>query len=484
MRSRSLFLLSLLTIFGMLLSACSSGNSSVSSQTTYQISPSFREFYEKLGGENVLGPAISKSFNLDAYECQYTVGALICVNPQVTDASRLFLYPLGDSMNVREDPAKSPAQSGTLTVDGYTVYDEFIALYNQIGPQYVGKPLTQAHINYSLQRIEQYFENVGFYRKFNDPAGSVHLLAYGAYHCATDCRYTPLVEASILNVSKAGQDQPLLAGLSELGDTSILGNPITQPYIASDGMEEQVYENAVVYAPANNLSSARLRPLSILLNIPRSDPGPQKYNSSDGMVFYATNGSNGYHVPLVFDQFIAAHGGKDYSGEPIDEVFQYQDNVYRQCFENYCLDYITSVNGDKTISLAPLGQDYLQQITGSSGGTAQPVVLSSKNVDLQVNQQSDEVSASDQQKIDILVTQKGNQQPATNVSATLTMDLPDGTRFTTDFPATGLDGRSSVLIPAQKKIPNGTILVYQVCLNGIAGDAVCVSNSYLIWSVQ
>jgi hypothetical protein len=481
MRSRLSWLIIFVSIAGLLLPACTPAGSG-NAQTTYQISPLFRELYEKLGGEDVLGPAISKSFKLDSFECQYTTTVMICVNPQLTNDDRLFFYPLADGMNIQEDPGQSPAQTGSMVIDGYTVYDEFIALYNQLGGQLVGRPLTQAHINYSQQRIEQYFENVGFYRKFSDPVGSAHLLAYGAYSCIDECSYTPLVEASILNASRAGQDQPLLAGLSEMGDTSILGNPLTQPYIASDGMEEQVYENVVLYAPLNNPSAAKLRPLSSLLNIPRTEPGTRQYSSSDGMVFYATDGSKGYHVPLVFDQFIAEHGGKDFSGNPIGEVFQYLDSIYRQCFENYCLDYDASAPTDENVRMAALGAQYMLQISGSEVAPTQPVERSSSNIVLTISEQSSVLSGENQQKIDILVTQKNDLQPVTNVEASLVLNLPDGSQMTAGFPATGLDGRSSVVIPKLENVTNGTILEYQVCLIGIVGDAICGTDSYVIWS--
>ena len=180
MRSIWFKFLPVVVICGLLLGACNAvvgGNS----QKTYQISPTFRELYEKLGGEDVFGPAISDMQSFDPYECQYTVSAMFCVNPQSTDSGRLFLYPLGTAMAVKEDPSQSPAESGLTVIEGYTLYDEFLPLYNQLGAQFTGRPLTQAHINYSQQRVEQYFENVGFYRKFSDPVGEVHLLAYVAY---------------------------------------------------------------------------------------------------------------------------------------------------------------------------------------------------------------------------------------------------------------------------------------------------------------
>jgi len=382
-------------------------------------------------------------------------------------------------MNVREDPAQSAAQTGSQVIDGYTIDDGFLNLYQSLaGERFAGKPITQVHINYAQKRYEQFFENVGFYRKFGDPNGSEKLLAYGAFSCNKECSYTPSVDAIILNADKAQSDQPMLAGLTKMGDTTVLGSPLTEPYIASDGMEEQVYENAVVYAPIGDLNNAGLRPLSTLLNIPKADPVKQIYGTAENMVFYPIKGSLGLHVPIPFDKFIAAHGGLDYSGDPIDEVFQYEGNIYRQCFENYCLDYDS---GTQNVTMSALGQLYYQQIGGNNTPAPQAIVISPATVNLQVSKQYKELSAQDPQKIDILVSKKENQQPLSNIEAVLSVKLPDGTFYTADLPQTGLDGRASIIVPAMKSIPNGTILIYQVCLKGTSDQPVCVSDSYLIW---
>jgi hypothetical protein len=485
MKRRYLFFFNLLLTLSLLLSGCGSAQSNSSGNTTYQVAPSFREFYQTLGGEAFLGPAISKSFTQDADECQYTANVMMCLNPLVTDNSRFFLYPLGKQMGVQEDPSQSPAQTGSKVVDGYTIYDEFLPFYNQLGgEQYAGKPLTQARLNYTQKRIEQYFADVGFYKKFSDPSGTVHLMAYGALACKTDCNYTPSVDAAVSISSNPTASQPLLAGLVHMGDASVIGLPLTQPYIAADGMEEQVYTNAVVYAPTNDLGHAKLRKLPILLNVIQGTPGPQKYDSSQGVVFYPVSGKNGFHVPLDFDKFIASHGGLDYSGEPIMEVYQYDTNTYRQCFENYCLDYHANATDEKKVGMAPLGKEYVHQAGGSSGSAPQPLSISQDTVMLQANTEYQQIGPTDEQKINILVTRKDNQQPVTHIKATLTVTLPNKSQYTASFPETGLDGRSALIVPAQKNSSNGQILLYQVCLENSGAQPVCSSGSYLIWGTN
>jgi len=486
MKRRTFILLVCLSFFSLLLSACGGAQSNANGNAVVQVAPSFREFYQALGGTEVLGPAISQSFTQSTYQCQYTTSVLMCLNPTVTDNSRFFLSPLGDQLDLQESISETPAPAGSQIVDGITIYDEFLPLYNQFsGEKYTGKPLTQARLNYTQKRIEQYFENVGFYRKFSDPAGTVHLMAYGVSACKSDCHYTASVDAAVSISANPAESQPLLAGLSRMGDTSVLGNPLTQPYIAADGMEEQVYQNAVVYAPPASLGQAKLRKLPAALNLIQDTPGPQKYDSSQGVVFYPVNGSNGFHVPLDFDKFIASHGGTDYSGNPIDEIFQFSPTVYRQCFENYCLDYHSDVSGAQKVTMAPMGEQYLQLTDQSETNIPQPLTISPATVSLQVEEQYQELAANQAQKFDLTVLRKDNRQPITHLKATLTLTLPDKSQYTATFPETGLDGRSSLVVPAMNgKVSNGQILAYQVCLKDASADPVCVTDSYLIWGTQ
>ncbi len=472
----------LLFVLSLMLAACSgNGNNGVlAAGKTYEVAPGFREFYQTLGGEDVLGPAISENFSFQSLQCQYTVNTLLCMNPAATDASRFSLYPLGIPMNVREDPAASPTQGSGVVVNGYEIYEEFLTLYEKLsGSQYAGAPLTQVRLNYSQQRIEQFFENVGFYRKFSDPPGQVHLLAYGAFSCEKNCNYSPSVDALIISSTQAVDDEPFLAGLGKIGGATIFGRPLTQPYIASDGFEEQVYENAVLYAPPGNTSAVKLRPLSILLNLNRTDPGPKIYGSQDGVVFYPTSGELGYHVPLDFDRFITAHGGLDVSGNPIAEVYEVAPGTYRQCFENYCLDYNPLAESDK-VTLAPLGKSYLDQLQKQT--TSQELfTFSPDTVSLQASEQSKQIAPDASQTIQILVSRKSDGQPLANLEADLDVTLPVDTHYTAAFPATQSDGKSTVTVPAMTGYPNGSILVYRVCLKTATTDPVCATGSYILW---
>jgi hypothetical protein len=196
-------------------------------------------------------------------------------------------------------------------VNGVSIYEEFIPLYEQFSAErYAGNPISQASINYAQQRVEQYFENIGMYRSFNDPPGTVKLLAYGAFACDQVCNYPPLAEAIIVDPTRAAADQPFLPALGEMDSSTVFGVPLTQPYIAKDGSLEQVYTSAILFSPADNPEKIALRALPDLLGIQREEPVAQLHDSGENVVFYPVKDELGFHVPSVFVAFIVAHGGR------------------------------------------------------------------------------------------------------------------------------------------------------------------------------
>ena len=152
-------------------------------QVVKQLIPVFKELYQTLGSNRLLGQAISPAFSKENMRCQYFVAALMCFNSNATDVNRLGLYPLGKELAIQDAQyTGSSPTGGARIVDGYVIYEEFIRVYDQLyGARYVGRPLSNVRINYDLNRIEQFFENIGFYRNLNDPPGKIQLIPYGAY---------------------------------------------------------------------------------------------------------------------------------------------------------------------------------------------------------------------------------------------------------------------------------------------------------------
>lgn len=475
---RNALLVFLATVLALTLAGC---KASESPGTTYEVSGGYREFYRSLGGEDVFGPAISESFVYENNECQYTVNALLCLDPSGKGTERYRLYPLGLALGMREEPNTNDPTTSSMVVNGFSIYEEFIPFYSDLsGVAFAGNPITQARINYAQQRIEQFFENVGFYRNFSDPAGQVHLLAYGAASCADRCAYQPAVDAIIHTSTTLEVGQVFSAGLEKIGDATIFGAPLTQAYLAADGKQEQVYQNAVIFA-APGSSTVQLRPVAIILEMPSSPPGAKIYSNQDGMVFYTIEGVLGYHVPILFDDFIDAHGGMRISGNPIAEVSENQIGVYRQCFENYCLEYIPANPAEEQMQLSALGSLYLDKMRATNA-MQDYFVISPSTVAIRVSEEFKQLSASHSQRISIMLVRQSDDQPISGLESVLQISLPDGDVYKNTLPPTTAEGTASILIPTLQGVPNGSILPYQVCLTGSVSEPVCAGGSYIFWT--
>ncbi len=508
------FLLALAALLIISLAACVKPERSaakVLAPGSYAVDPLFSQFYTSMGGQDLFGSAISLRFSHNAVECQYLQNALMCYDPAQPDMARFTFYPLGLTFQVRDEPDAASAPADAAVVEGYQIYSEFVPFYEKmLGTRYVGKPLTRTRVNYEQRRIEQYFENIGFYRRFDDPAGDVRLLSYGSYACADRCPFAPVEGSAILQPNAAVMDQPFTNVLVVSHNLDTVGQPITGPQQAADGGMEQVYVSVAVYAPDGSAASARLRPLPALLGMTTTLPGPQVYNEQNGVTFYPVDGALGYHVPLVFNDFILNHGGYAFSGRPVAEVMEFQPRLYRQCFEYVCMDFDPSKPEGQKVNLAPLGREYLVRINGPVSSTelpqdqpqelaqatatpeiqqpaTQPTQLPAQpngRIELRVSESRPQLAASDQQTINLLAFQAADGSPAVGVGASLCVMLPDGSEYRTDFPPTNEQGQAVVLVPAMPALENGTVLTYEVCLKITGQENTCVREGYLIWNLR
>jgi hypothetical protein len=464
----------LLSILALAAACTSTDGSTSAAPGTYTVDKTFTSFHNLLGGEDILGPAISLMFQYNQLQCQYVETALMCFNSEAAAIDQYALYALGGLMNVHDAPLSATPPASERVVNGYIIYSDFVPLYDKLyGARYVGRPLTQARPNYSLQRTEQFFENVGFYHLFSDPPGEVHLLAYGLYGCSTGCTYQGSAENKVV-LDSASLQQPFLNALTLMGGIPDFGKPLSEAQTASDGYLEQVYQNVVLYAPTDQSDSARLRPLPIILGMPTTQPGPQVYNEANGVIFITVQGNLGYHVPIVFKDFIDRHGGLSISGNPISEAMDVGGGVFRQCFQNYCLDYQSSA-----VKMVALGEKYLTYTPGQQ--VSPQFAFSSASVSIQLSEEMPRIRADATQQIDLTVISTQDQQPIPNLEAVLVVTYPDGTQYSAHFPPTQANGFTSVIVPAKPGTPNGSIIPYQVCLNVPSDSPICASDSYLIW---
>jgi len=467
-----------------LLSACTGSLAPARTPTTegaHTVDPKVRELYDLLGGAEVLGPAISalQGIPTSSKECQYFEAALLCFDANAPAAERNTLYPLGKLMN-QIDPAGVVAPgSSQFVVDGYEVFAEFVPLYRKLyEARYVGKPLTNPRYNHIYKRYEQYFENVGFYRRYEDPPGMVHLLAYGATSCDVNCRYRPQDISGAVDRSQ-NNEQLFFLAINRWGGERDVGQPLSGVFTATDGNQEQIYQTIALYAPAGQIDQARLRPLGILLKMPTTPPEAPKNDTR--VVFYPVKDGLGYHVPVEFDQFIATHGGREISGAPISGLLlNREERAWRQCFENYCLDYPQD-SPNASVRMAPLGLLYAMSDAVDSK-VLTSFIYSKKTVSCSLTTERAQVRNDEQQIVQVMVTNQKDGQPLSGFGGTVTVNLPAGTR-TYLLPPTDAQGKSQVTVDAATGAQNSQLIAYEACLNTPSQEKLCYQNAYMIWNV-
>jgi hypothetical protein len=476
-KMRTSVLLILIVAAISLLSACGAGGEIRATPTLagVEVDPVFREFYNRLGGQAVMGLALLPADEKDGVVSQYTEAGLMVYNPKVSLALQYSLAPLGLKLSLPATQSDLQPQEGALVVDGVVIYSKFVDLYKMLDmTRFAGNPLSQPMADPDAGRIVQYFENVGFYTSLNDPKDGVHLLSYGGVDCAGRCQYQPLRLNSPL--SRPIYDEPFLDSLNRIG-LDLVGRPLSAYYRTSDGMVEQIYDNVVIYAPADNLRLVSLRPLPNLAGFP---PSPLALkNPANGLVFIPIDHNLGHNVAQVFEKYISTHGGAIISGPPTSEIFD-QGSLFRQCFTNYCLDYDPSLPQNDRIHAAPLGKIYLEN-NPPEAPAIKLLTLSPETVLLQTSEKKPEVSITEQQEINMKVLQQGDQSPIPNLTATLTLTLPDGQTLTYTIGSTDGLGNAQVTLDPIAAV-NGTIIPYQVCLNLSTGSPICTDNSFAIWT--
>lgn len=446
---------------------------------TYPVEPIFREYYSDLGGQSLLGPAISQGFTQDNLECQYTLAVLMCRDSRLTGSGRYQLYPLGLNTGIEDNPDEIGVTEEQLVIDGHILYPGFVTTYEALrGAQNTGLLISNVRYNYELQRVEQYFENTGFFIRFDEAPKNVHLLPYGAAYCEEKCTY-PL-EADDQLVPDKKIRTPFAAKLESWGGMRVFGRPISDPYSASDGSIEQVYENAVIYVPKNLKEPISLRPLSKILGMTSVAPGPKLYDRERQVVFYPLSNGMGYHVPILFDEFINTHGGATISGSPIADIMVYDKKTLRQCFENYCLDLYGDAAPDLKVRLAPLGLRYLEQVRPADIPPA--AYLPPKGLKIMINEKAPQVTSKGVQSIEILVVAMETQQPQADIPARLEFTLPNGAEYSYDFPATSSSGQTRLDLPSLVNMPGGSMINYRVCLDIQVDPPLCENDAYLIWN--
>lgn len=468
----SLWIVSLLIIIS--LNACSAPVAN-SSAGTFPVDSAFTDFYREFGGETTLGPTISPVFSKGDITYQYIVAGLMSYDPSQIPLKRFHFSPIASvEWHIDGLVEPNPQNSQLPYINGHQIWEEVLPFYNQYGAEIIGLPVSGVTANDAKQRYEQYFEGLGFYRNYSDPAGQVHLMPYGVWMCASNCQYH-IADANPPAASYArdysATEQLFLRASDQLG-YGFAGAPLSAPRLGSDGNYEMVFENVVMFLDPSNTNEVRLRPLPSLLGIQTDTPGPAQ--QTDGFSFYQIGEDAGFDVPSIFDAYINDHRGYEYSGIPISVYRNLDDGGYSQCFTNLCLEYHPSAPTALRIRPHKLGVEYLA--TGSSSevsGTAFPEAL-------QINAWEDYplIPSGESQGINIEAMQ--NNIPVQGIELSLVVRQPNGITKTYALPPTDKDGLTHVdLDPING--PNGAIVQYEVCVIGAVSPQVCFSKSYTIW---
>ncbi len=480
--------------FCVFLTACSSSFSTATPDVIYSVSPNLRETYLDKGGQDRLGAPIFPPVSLQESLCQYLENALLCYNPLATGATRFSFYPLGLTLLPQTDvPDLSREAANSVMIDGYWVPAEFAETYNQLGGRdVVGRPLSNANNNFEQKRVEQYFENLGFYHRFDDPPGAVYLLPYGRMAC-TQCSPDQMngaanaIPQATEIPQNSGPEEPFRYTLERMGGSAIFGRALTSPYPTGSGEIEQIYETVVLYAPAEDLTRVSLRPVSRMLGMRTSSPAPLNPMLSD-VTFFVVGSELGYHVPNIFANFLAQHGGQEISGLPIAETTRYpeENNIIRQCFENFCLDYNAGASPELQVRLAPLGVRYLTLMQDQPAAAPTEAVevfnVPAPQYMLQITEAKPQITGNDAQEISAFVYDKNSELPVENLALRLTITYPDRNQFQYYMPATDSFGFSKLGIAPLPELANGSVVPYEVCVMDEETALVCAQDSYMIWN--
>ena len=466
-------LLLILIIVG-LISACS--GSEGTSAGYYLVDPRFSDLYERLQGEDTLGPPISNKKYLAGtnQEKQYFEGLVMIYDPD--QSPRYYLDPVGIEAGFSDLPNQEPENPGARYLNGFVIPLEFSHFYDQMGgDRWVGLPLTRARLNPDKGRVEQYFENMGFFMFEDDPPGTVHLMPYGLWKCADECSQYPGVQNANISSSVTEEIQsPFGEAIARFG-TAFTGDTISSAYQAADGSIEQIFKNVVLFQDPASPVGVSLRPVSSLLD--KVDHSYQARQEGAEDYFREIENGSGFYIPAYFMEFIDRYFGFAISGEPITKLEEIRDGVSQQCFENYCLLFDAAAGEGQQVRILPQGQKYKEEFYRDVGKPKNETQVV-RNIQMDIWEQMPQISSQEHQQIGACVHE--GETPLTNVQAVIEIHIEGQGSSTYYFDPTDSGGCSFLeLEPIQAA--NGTAVDYQVCFQGIGDQEYCKRDSYLIW---
>lgn len=470
---KKLFILMLVLLLVGVISACSSKEGR--SGGYYLVDPRFSDLYQRLDGEEVLGPPISSTkyqagTNL---EKQYFEGVVMVFDPD--HSPRYFLEPVGLDAGFSDLPNSEPENPGARYLNGFIIPPEFSQFYDQMGGErWVGLPLTRARLNPEKNRIEQYFENMGFFRFEDDP--TVYLMPYGLWKCAGECSQYPGVQNAGISSSRLEEVQsPFGQAIARFG-TRFTGEMVTGAYRAEDGRIEQVFQNVVLVEDSASPLGVSLRPVSSLLA--EGSQQLQTREADQAGYFRELQQGAGYYIPQYFMEFIDRYFGFEVSGEPISRQEEIRAGVSQQCFENYCLLYDAKAEPSQQVRIVPQGQKYRDAFYKSARAPQDEPAAVARQLQLDIWEQLPQISSRESQQIGACIHDQ--DLPLVNARAVVRISVGESAVSTHTFAPTD-SGGCSFLTLDPIEAANGTAVDYEVCFQEIGDQEYCKKDSYLIW---
>ena len=89
------------------------------------------------------------------------------------------------------------------------------------------------------------------------------------------------------------------------------------------------------------------------------------------------------------------------------------------------------------------------------------------------------VSSNESQEIHVALYENGKSLE--NYEPILVVTMLDGSQRKANFQPSDKNGRTSIQL-SPIEAPNGTLIAYQICIIGLAGEQRCVGDNYLIWN--
>lgn len=433
----------------------------------YPIDLLFEDFYLTFGGKEILGAVISPSWTSGSKVYQYVENGLMEFDGSKVANDRFSFAPLGIAL-VEEGLLTSSSKDQRNQAD---IHQAFLLLYRRLGgARYVGQPMGEARFNPENGRLEQFFENLGFYKTLG--SGTVHLIPYGRASCNELCRNRNLAA----NIPRLNIELPeaYLRAVARIG-YELTGRTLTPPYVASDGLEEVIFENLVLARDLRDPEVVFVRPVSEIVGFREQSLSKRLDNLL--MVFFPIEKNLGYNVPVYFLDYIEAHGGLQISGLPIEEVFSSRPGEFRQCFSNICLQFNLDEKGEKQLHPLPLGVKYKALMEASVFDFDSSSSLDT--VTIKAWELNPALSPEEKQVIRVGIFQHG--YPLKDREPVLFLKLPDNGLRVIYLPPTDQDGISEITIEPIKA-PVGTLISYDVCLFNLPGYRKCEGDNYLIWN--